>query len=119
MGTRKNDNHTPAWRHLGWFAATVLLAGCVTRPPAVPRALQDQAVIPGMTPAVRTWGWGLNPDFEHELLECARRELAYRAGRGETGPLPPADFLAISGGGQNGAFAAGLLCGWTAAGNRP
>jgi predicted acylesterase/phospholipase RssA len=91
----------------------------VTRPPAVPRALQDQAVIPGMTPAVRTWGWGLNPDFEHELLECARRELAYRAGRGETGPLPPADFLAISGGGQNGAFAAGLLCGWTAAGNRP
>jgi len=29
------------------------------------------------------------------------------------------DFLAISGGGANGAFAAGLLAGWTAAGTRP
>jgi hypothetical protein len=28
-------------------------------------------------------------------------------------------FLAISGGGENGAFAAGLLLGWTAAGDRP
>lgn len=29
------------------------------------------------------------------------------------------DFLAISGGGANGAFAAGLLAGWTASGTRP
>jgi predicted acylesterase/phospholipase RssA len=29
------------------------------------------------------------------------------------------DYLAISGGGQNGAFAAGLLVGWTALGTRP
>ncbi len=35
------------------------------------------------------------------------------------GPLPPAVFLAISGGGDNGAFGAGLLNGWTAAGTRP
>ena len=33
--------------------------------------------------------------------------------------MPPAIFLAISGGGDNGAFGAGLLNGWTAAGNRP
>jgi predicted acylesterase/phospholipase RssA len=33
--------------------------------------------------------------------------------------LPTAVFLAISGGGDNGAFGAGLLNGWTAAGDRP
>ena len=33
--------------------------------------------------------------------------------------LPAADFLAISGGGDNGAFGSGLLVGWTEAGNRP
>ena len=29
------------------------------------------------------------------------------------------DLLAVSGGGDKGAFGAGLLCGWSAAGNRP
>ena len=33
--------------------------------------------------------------------------------------LPAANFLAISGGGDNGAFGSGLLVGWTEAGNRP
>jgi predicted acylesterase/phospholipase RssA len=36
-----------------------------------------------------------------------------------TDPLPPANLLAISGGGDAGAFAAGLLAGWTASGARP
>ena len=38
---------------------------------------------------------------------------------GTAGPLPPAAYLAISGGGDNGAFGAGLLNGWTKAGTRP
>jgi predicted acylesterase/phospholipase RssA len=38
---------------------------------------------------------------------------------GNKGPMPPANFLAISGGGENGAFGAGLLNGWTEAGTRP
>jgi len=29
------------------------------------------------------------------------------------------NYLAISGGGANGAYGAGVLCGWTAAGTRP
>jgi len=36
-----------------------------------------------------------------------------------TANLPTASLLAISGGGDNGAFAAGLLVGWTATGTRP
>ena len=34
-------------------------------------------------------------------------------------PLPPAHFLAISGGGDDGAFGSGVLVGWTEAGGRP
>ena len=34
-------------------------------------------------------------------------------------PLPEVQFLAVSGGGENGAFGAGLLCGWTEYGTRP
>jgi len=33
--------------------------------------------------------------------------------------LPEWQLLAVSGGGENGAFGAGLLCGWTAHGSRP
>jgi Patatin-like phospholipase len=35
------------------------------------------------------------------------------------GILPAADLLSLSGGGDNGAFGAGLLVGWTAHGDRP
>ena len=35
------------------------------------------------------------------------------------GELPASQLLAISGGGENGAFGAGLLCGWTQQGTRP
>jgi hypothetical protein len=38
---------------------------------------------------------------------------------GAAGDVPPARFLAISGGGENGAYGAGLLVGWTATGTRP
>jgi hypothetical protein len=41
--------------------------------------------------------------------------------RGDRPPKPPekVSFLSISGGGDNGAFAAGLLSGWTKHGDRP
>jgi len=41
------------------------------------------------------------------------------AAQGHEGPLPPASYLAISGGGEDGAFGAGLLVGWTETGTRP
>jgi predicted acylesterase/phospholipase RssA len=96
-------------------------SGCVglRRGAAVPQELEDQAVVPGMTHAIRTWGLALNPEFQDELLKSVQRERAALAAAGHSGPLPPANFLAISGGGQNGAYTAGLLCGWTASGTRP
>lgn len=42
-----------------------------------------------------------------------------RAHAAHHGKLPTAYFLAISGGGDDGAFGAGLLAGWTARGDRP
>ena len=51
-----------------------------------------------------------------EGIEAAQREYA---ALGATGPLPPAYFLAVSGGGDNGAFGAGLLCGWRDSGTIP
>ena len=48
-----------------------------------------------------------------------RREMDWWARAGHTGPLPPMSMLAISGGGDDGAFSAGLLVGWTESGTRP
>lgn len=54
-----------------------------------------------------------------ELVQSWEREREYLASQGHQPPLPPAAFLALSGGGDKGAFGAGLLNGWTAAGTRP
>ena len=57
--------------------------------------------------------------FAAEALRAFDKEQAYLASQGHSGPLPPASYLAISGGGDNGAYGAGFLNGWTAAGTRP
>jgi patatin-like phospholipase len=94
-------------------------AGCSApkRLPAVPKALQAQAEIPGL-PGVRYRAGNLDA-LVRDCFESLDRERATLEAEGHTGPLPPVAFLAISGGGDNGAFGAGLLNGWTAAGTRP
>jgi predicted patatin/cPLA2 family phospholipase len=58
--------------------------------------------------------------FEAEARASLAKEQKWLASQGRAqGDLPTAYFLAISGGGDNGAYGAGLLKGWTAAGNRP
>ena len=54
-------------------------------------------------------------NLEQSALESVKQELAANQGKLE----PEANFLALSGGGGDGAFGAGILCGWTAAGTRP
>lgn len=107
--------------HLIPVVAVLLIAGCASphRANAVPQGLEDRAVIPGMTKAVRSWAAKLTPEMEADVIESIHREQTWRASQGETGPLPVAEYLALSGGGSDGAFGAGILCGWTAAGNRP
>ncbi len=96
--------------------------GCasVGRLDAVPQAQQQTAGIPGLEDIRHRAGTEeAAKAMQDEAVASAERELAYRAANGLTGELPPANFLAVSGGGDNGAFAAGLLNGWTASGTRP
>ena len=99
----------------------VLLAGCSIpeRSVAVPENQTVAAVIPGMPANIRYFVDKNPQPFVDEALASFKRAQAWRASQGQTGPLPPAYFLAISGGGDNGAFTAGLLNGWTEAGDRP
>ena len=94
-----------------------IVTGCASTPERkpLPLDLTTQAHIPGI-PDARLWGdeW---PKFSLERFTTFtvadfRREYAgiYDG---------PHHYLAISGGGAEGAFGSGLLVGWTAAGTRP
>jgi hypothetical protein len=93
-----------------------LVAGCVSVPKRnpVPEDLVTSAHIPGM-PRARLWGDEV-PPWAKEWYALSKEEVAklYPAITGR-----PHNYLAISGGGANGAFGGGLLVGWTAAGTRP
>jgi hypothetical protein len=100
----------------------IALQSCATpaRQAAVPMGLEDQAQVPGFADVRYRIGIGKDTAaMAQEGIESYRREQAQLAASGQGGQLPPAVYLAVSGGGDNGAFGAGLLCGWTAAGDRP
>ena len=102
-------------------AVALLNYGCLSSPHrlnAVPHELTAKAEIPGMS-GVRFVGGGDMTEFFNLSVEGTRLEQEYRASQGLKGPPPPVSFLAISGGGDNGAFTAGLLNGWTQQGTRP
>jgi len=115
----------PDPRCLALRAATIMLAmvlqACAPLPRLgpVPEALTEQAVVPGM-PDSRIWMDRDLTSFVKVVLEDNARERSalLQAGR-PVDPLPPVYFLSISGGGDNGAFAAGVLSGWTDSGTRP
>ncbi len=96
------------------------LTGCASpsRLAAVPEGMHTKAKIAGIKGA-RYYADAQPKQFYKAGLEALAREKVDLAGAGHTGPLPPANFLAISGGGDNGAFAAGLLVGWSESGQRP
>jgi len=96
------------------------LSGCasLTRLDAVPQEQQSEAKIPRQE-NIR-YRVGIDTDaMAKEGIAAIQREKTWRNSKGLTGPLPPVNFLAISGGGDNGAFAAGLLNGWSKSGTRP
>ncbi|MGR8979258.1 MAG: patatin-like phospholipase family protein [Gammaproteobacteria bacterium] len=98
----------------------ITLSGCSlpVRESAVPPALSEKAKVVGL-PGMRYVVRPEMPEFAQDAIESFYREKAYLAEQGQGAQLPPAIFLALSGGGDDGAFGAGLLCGWTEAGNRP
>lgn len=111
----------PAWRRLVLAASAIQLglAGCASpgRLPAVPTASIPQAQT-GLG-QIRYLVARETDTFATDARASLQREHDWLASQGHSGPLPPVNFLAVSGGGDNGAFGAGLLNGWTAAGTRP
>lgn len=100
------------------IAALIALAGCAAAPPRhpAPETLEDSAEVLGM-PDVRFWGDDIPPSLEAQLAELTdERQIKalYPALYGHTH-----NYLALSGGGANGAYGAGMLAGWTDAGDRP
>ena len=95
----------------------VALQACVSIPPrnAVPEDMVELAGIPGGSHA-RMWGDTTPADVDARI-ELLREQFA--ASGDEDVYTRDRNYLAISGGGPNGAFGAGLLKGWTESGTRP
>jgi len=96
--------------------ANIALCSCATltdRHP-VPQQYVQTAKIQGI-PFARSWGDEIPADLK-ERLSKVRKQIE------ELNPdakWQTINYLALSGGGANGAFGAGLMVGWTAAGDRP
>ena len=97
-----------------------LTAACSVpaRKPAVPHADTETATVLGGLPNARFWADTQVPELAEEAVRAVDRERRH-LGLGPSDRLPPANLLALSGGSDDGAFGAGLLVGWTAAGDRP
>jgi predicted acylesterase/phospholipase RssA len=96
-----------------------LLVGCSlpVRGTAVPLGQTTRATVLGV-PNERFFPfYGIQP-LEVEFAAAADR-LRQAKGLSRDAPLPEIQLLAVSGGGENGAFGAGLLCGWSEHGSRP
>lgn len=97
-------------------AMLIWTAGCATQKrPAFPNEQQTLGTIEGFSPDIRIWG-----DRTHDdVAEAAALIHQQVAAHDPAAFHKPQSFLALSGGGQQGAFGAGLLVGWSAHGSRP
>jgi hypothetical protein len=95
------------------------LSGCAIpeRGPPVPSGRTGQASVLGIANERFFPALGIDP-LEAEFKAAMDRQRRTH-GLGALAELPQQQLLAVSGGGENGAFGAGLLCGWSAQGTRP
>jgi predicted acylesterase/phospholipase RssA len=104
-------------------AALALVTACShpDRLPSVPRADTTRAQPLGIANA-RFFADGDVNLMVQEGMRSLDREMATLRAEGKNptrAKLPPVYYLAVSGGGDNGAYGAGLMNGWTEAGTRP
>jgi len=111
----------PARRGLFGLALAGSLGACALpiRGTAVPRGKTTAATVLGVPNERFVLGDRANAQaLEDEFIAAATR-LRATYGVAPGAVLPPLQILSVSGGGENGAFGAGLLCGWTQHGDRP
>jgi hypothetical protein len=97
-----------------------ITCGCATAAlrDVVKERLAGAAEVPGMA-GVRTWGDSAAAAVAAFFKEEGANLKAKYAARGKDNRVPAPHVPAISGGGDEGAFAAGLLVGWSAHGDCP
>jgi predicted patatin/cPLA2 family phospholipase len=97
-----------------FVATTTIGCGSIHNRNTLPESLSGTATIPGISGA-RQWADVSPPEID-DWLKLSKEQIKSRYpatfGQAHT-------YLAISGGGQRGAFGAGLLNGWTETGTRP
>ena len=98
---------------------TIGLSACADmgRQPAVPVAGTKRSTVLGIPNARFVIDEAAPVALATEFRRAYDREVRFVNRTG--GTVPPASYLAISGGGDNGAFGAGLLVGWSKRGTRP
>ncbi|HEX9525208.1 MAG TPA: hypothetical protein VF949_19675, partial [Reyranella sp.] len=108
------------------LAAIVAMAGCSFPERGTPVPQGDTArALPLGIPNARFFADGDPKAMIDEGMRALEREEAALRVAGNARPgqggvkLPPVNYLAVSGGGDNGAFGAGLMNGWTETGTRP
>src|SRR6185437_11622607 len=89
------------------------------RGPAVPRADTARALPLGLANARFFPDADPRPAIDEGMAALQREEATLGIAGSRDARLPPAYFLAVSGGGDNGAFGSGLLNGWSETGTRP
>lgn len=107
------------WWHC--FIAIFLLSACATAPvrTPVPASLVNK-VHPSGQAQFRYWGDTATSPFSNAYIsEVTARQRTAGLLYDEAGELLPASHLALSGGGEKGAFGAGILNAWTERGDRP
>jgi predicted acylesterase/phospholipase RssA len=110
-------------RSFGLIALTgfaAVFGGCaqLDRLPSVTLSEVKNATILGIADA-RFYPDRDTSKIEALALKVYERQLKSYGLQAKAQILQPAHFLVLSGGGDNGAFGAGLLVGWSARGNRP
>ncbi len=97
------------------------LAACAaTSRNIVPLQFEDEVVVAGVRgSSIRFWGDEMPPNSDELVRKRWAQVRTAQTQRVTGGARPTVVMLAISGGGSDGAFGAGLLNGWTARGDRP
>jgi len=99
----------------------LVVAGCSIpeRGPGVPQAYTERALPLGLANARFFADADPKAMMEEGIRSVEREQAILRAAGKSTTRLGPVSYLAVSGGGDNGAFGAGLMNGWTQTGTRP
>jgi hypothetical protein len=96
---------------------TGVMVGCGKIRTPLPPDLFHDSKVQGMT-GVRTYAFEHNSEFAADLIASVKQEIQ-NSPTGQDDASGHFNILALSGGGSNGAFGAGILNGWSATGIRP